>query len=53
MDPFSITVGILSLLGGVKDAIKVVRKLIRLRDVPEEVLQLSNEVSHALATTTE
>lgn len=53
MDPFSITAGTLSFLGGFKNAIKVVRQLIRLRDVPEEVLQLSNEVSHALATTTE
>lgn len=45
MDPFSITVGAFTLIGAVKGTARVIGKLVRLRDVPLELLQLFNEVS--------
>lgn len=48
MDPFSITVGTLGLIGAVNATITTVRKLTRLKDVPEELYQLSNEVGQSM-----
>jgi hypothetical protein len=44
MDPFSITIGTFTLLGAVNATAKAIGKLVHLRDVPLELLQLSNEV---------
>lgn len=44
MDPFSITVGTIGLIGGVNGAVKFVRKLAKLRNVPSEILELASEV---------
>ncbi|KAK0711869.1 ankyrin repeat-containing domain protein [Lasiosphaeris hirsuta] len=44
MDPFSITVGVVSLLGAVGATTKIVGRLIHLADAPQELFQLSNEL---------
>ena len=44
MDPFSLTVGALSLIGAATATAKMLKKLAALRRAPEELMQLINEV---------
>lgn len=44
MDPFSITVGTLTLAGAVTATAKMTSALLRLRDVPEEIKEIFSEV---------
>lgn len=44
MDPFSITVGTIGLISGVNVAVKLTRKLAKLRNVPSDILELASGV---------
>ncbi|KAL9126402.1 MAG: hypothetical protein Q9175_007926, partial [Cornicularia normoerica] len=46
MDPFSITVGAITLAGAIKQAIGGIKRLKALRDAPEELHDLLAELSH-------
>ena len=45
MDPLSIALGTLTLLGALGTTVKGLRRLASLRDAPTQVLQLCSEVS--------
>ena len=45
MDPLSITTGAITILGTIAATRKAARKLLALRAVPNEILQVTNEVS--------
>ncbi|MCJ1388336.1 hypothetical protein MMC18_001182 [Xylographa bjoerkii] len=45
MDPLTLTVSIIAVIGAGGSVAKGLRKLVSLKDVPDELLQLNNEVS--------
>jgi hypothetical protein len=45
MDPLSIAASILAVVSAAQTAAEVVKKLVALRHVPDQILQLNNEIS--------